>query len=146
MMKFLTAATAIAGLPSARAISISVSSCTELARMDPDVTTELTVTKDTLICEDYTRIRIKSGLVLMSTASKLTFSNVAFKVWGDLTVEPDVVFTGVSLVVSVLPVKPLNTCGSGQYGARKESATFRTPSWRCMAGDVPSRRVIVPPR
>lgn len=83
-----------------RSIQFTVSSCDELAAVDARIATELLVANNTISCDSYLRFVVRNETVLKSTASRLTFSNLTFKVYGSLKVEPDVVFTNVAQVRS----------------------------------------------
>lgn len=80
--------------------AVDVGSCAEFAAVDGKVETEVTITNADMVCNNYTRLPIRTDMVLKSSVGKVTFTNLALKVWGSLTVEPDVVFTGIALVVS----------------------------------------------
>ena len=82
--------------------SIDVATCQEFAAVDRETETEVTVTNAVFSCEEYTRLSIRSDMVLKSSVGPVTFSNLALKVIGSLTVEMDVEFTGVELVVREL--------------------------------------------
>lgn len=83
---------------SARAIGVAT--CQELVDVDRATETKITITTADLACDEFTRLSIRSeALVLGSKVGKVTFSNVSFHVFGSLTVEPDVEFTGIKLVV-----------------------------------------------
>eukprot|EP00752_Nemacystus_decipiens_P008426 g7530.t1 len=56
------------------------------------------LTSSDFSCEKYTRVSIRTDMVLKSSVGKVSFNNFALKVYGSLTVEPDVSFTGVTLV------------------------------------------------
>eukprot|EP00904_Undaria_pinnatifida_P010188 jgi/Undpi1/629/HiC_scaffold_10.g04093.m1 len=82
--------------------AVDVATCEQFAAVDLYTETEVTITTADFACDDYTRLTIRTEMVLKSTVGKVTFSNLAFKVYGNgvgsLTIEPDVVFTGISLV------------------------------------------------
>ena len=80
--------------------AIDVGTCEQFAAVDRRTETEVTITSADFKCGTYTRLSIRADMVLKSTVGKVTFTNLALKVYGSLTVEPDVVFTGVNLVVS----------------------------------------------
>lgn len=80
--------------------AVDVGSCAEFAAVDREVETEVTITNADITCDEYTRLSIRTDMVLKSSVGKVTFSNLSLKVWESLTVEPDVVFTGVTLAVS----------------------------------------------
>ena len=79
--------------------SIDVATCEEFAAVDRKVETEVAVTNAVFSCEEYTRLSIRSDMVLKSSKGPVTFSNLALKIYGSLTVEMDVEFTGIELVV-----------------------------------------------
>lgn len=79
--------------------AVDVGSCAEFAAVDRKVVTEVTITSSDISCDEYTRLSIRTDMVLKSSVGKVSFSNFALKVYGSLTVEPDVSFTGVTLVV-----------------------------------------------
>lgn len=89
-----------------RSNAVDVSSCEEFAAVDRKTETEVTITNADFSCTEYTRLSIKSpSMVLKSSVGAVTFSNLAFSVYGALTVEPDVEFTGIELVVcGILPI------------------------------------------
>lgn len=80
--------------------AVEVSTCEEFAAVDRKTETLVTITNADFACDEYTRLSIRTNMVLESTVGKVTFSNLALKVYGSLIVQPDVVFTGVTLVVS----------------------------------------------
>lgn len=80
--------------------AVDVGSCAEFAAVDRKVEREVTITTADFACAEYTRLSVRTDMVLKSSVGKVTFTNLALKVYGSLTVEPDVVFTGVTLVVS----------------------------------------------
>ena len=88
----------IAVLP--RALAVDVGSCVEFEAVDRKTETEVIITTADFQCDSYTRLSIRSEMVLKSTVGAVTFSNLALKVYGSLTVEPDVTFTGITDVVS----------------------------------------------
>ena len=83
--------------------AVNVGTCEQFAAVDRKTETEVTITTADFACDEYTRLSIRTAMVLKSSVGKVTFSNLALKVYGSLTVEPDVVFTGISLVVSEGP-------------------------------------------
>lgn len=80
--------------------AVDVGSCDQFAAVDRRTETEVTVTTADFKCDTYTRLSIRTDMVLKFNVGKVTVSNLALKVYGSLTIEPDVVFTGVTLVVS----------------------------------------------
>ena len=80
--------------------AINVGTCEQFAAVDRKTETEVTITTADFACDEYTRLSIRTDMVLKSSVGKVTFSNLALKVYGSLTAEPDVVFTGITLVVS----------------------------------------------
>lgn len=83
-----------------RSSAIDVSSCEEFAVVDRKTETEVTITNADFTCTNYTRLSIRSpSMVLKSAVGAVTFSNLAFSIYGALIVEPDVEFTGIELVV-----------------------------------------------
>ncbi|CAM9388259.1 unnamed protein product [Ascophyllum nodosum] len=78
--------------------SIDVATCQEFAAVDRATEAEVTVTNAVFSCEEYTRLSIRSDMIIKSSVGPVTFSNLALKVIGSLTVEMDVEFTGVELV------------------------------------------------
>lgn len=86
-------------VPTANAVGYEVASCADLSLVDEDTVTVLTVTSSTLVCSKYTRFRVRNGMILSAVVPEVTFSNFAFKVLGELTVEPDVIFKDVYLQV-----------------------------------------------
>ena len=81
--------------------AVDVGSCTEFAAVDRKTETEVTITNSDFACDEYTRVSIRSNMVLKSSVGPVTFSNFSLKIYGSLVVEPDVVFTGIVDVVSV---------------------------------------------
>lgn len=89
---------AVAGiLSTANGVTYEVASCADLAAVDDTTVTEIALTSDTIECTDYTRFRVRNMMTLSATAADVTFSNVAFKVLGELTVQPNVVMKDVGL-------------------------------------------------
>ena len=86
-----------APLPS---LAVEVGSCSEFEAVDRKTETEVTITTADFRCDSYTRLSIRSEMVLKSTVGAVTFSNLALKIYSKLTVEPDVTFTGITDVVS----------------------------------------------
>lgn len=84
----------------ANAIDFTVASCDDLASVDDNTVTSLTITTNPFKCEEYTRFRVRNSMVLQATSPEVVFSNFALKVTGNLTVEPDVVFVDVFEQVS----------------------------------------------
>lgn len=80
--------------------AVDVGTCAEFAAVDLTTETEVTITNADFTCDQYTRLSIKSDLVLTSSSGAVTFTNFSLKVVGSLVVEPDVIFTGISDVVS----------------------------------------------
>ena len=95
---FATSLVAIAALPGS--LAVDVGSCEEFEAVDRKTETEVTITAADFQCSSYTRLSIRSEMVLKSTVGAVTFSNLALKIYGSLTVEPDVTFTGITDVVS----------------------------------------------
>lgn len=80
--------------------AVDVSTCEEFAAVDRSTETEVTITNAAFTCDTYTRLSIRSdGMVIKSSVGAVTFSNFALSIYGSLTVEPDVEFTGIELVV-----------------------------------------------
>ena len=96
----------VVGIVASCARAVDVGTCEQFAAVDRKTETEVTITAADFSCDDYTRLSIRTDMVLKSTVGKVTFSNLCLKVYGSLTVEPDVVFNGVDLVVS--PVHKLS--------------------------------------
>eukprot|EP00904_Undaria_pinnatifida_P003569 jgi/Undpi1/13212/HiC_scaffold_8.g02874.m1 len=98
-MRVATACTAalaaIATLP--RLLAVEVGSCLESEAVDRKAETGVNTTAD-FRCDSYTRLSIRSEMVLNSTVGAVTFSNLALKIYGKLTVEPDVTFTEITNV------------------------------------------------
>ncbi|CAB1113980.1 unnamed protein product [Ectocarpus sp. CCAP 1310/34] len=117
----LSAALFAGAVRSGARAAVNVGSCTEFAAIDRKVETEVTITEADFACDEYTRLSIRSNMVLKSSVGKVTFSNFALKVYGSLTVEPDVVFTGVSLVEKNGGVLKLEL---GAVGVFKGTAEF----------------------
>eukprot|EP00752_Nemacystus_decipiens_P009969 g8891.t1 len=80
--------------PSA-AVEYTVSTCADLADVDDTLATGLTIDSTTFACDEYTRFRVRNTMSLKATGTAVEFSNFSLKVLGELTVEPDVTFTGV---------------------------------------------------
>ncbi|CAM9393056.1 unnamed protein product [Sphacelaria rigidula] len=89
--------TAVSLVSTANAVAYEVASCAELAGIDDTTVTEITVTSPTIECNDYTRFRVRNAMTLSATVPDVTFSNMAFKVLGELTVQPNVVMKDVGL-------------------------------------------------
>ena len=80
----------------ASAVEYTVASCAELDEADDTAITSLVITASPFECDEYTRFRIRNGMTLTATVPEVVFSDFSLKVVaGNLTVEPDVVFTGV---------------------------------------------------
>lgn len=80
--------------------AIGVATCEEFAAVDRATETKITITNTTIVCAEYTRLSIRSdAMVLRSDKDKVTFTNLALHVYGSLTVQMDVQFTGIKLVV-----------------------------------------------
>ncbi|CAM9827986.1 unnamed protein product [Pylaiella littoralis] len=80
----------------ATAIEYTVTTCADLADVDDTLATSLIVNSGTFACDEYTRFRVRNSMTLKSSvAGEVEFGNFSLKVLGDLTVEPDVTFTGV---------------------------------------------------
>ena len=79
----------------AAAVEYTVSTCAELASVDDTLATGLTIDSSTFACDEYTRFRVRNTMTLKATGTAVDFSNFSLKVLGELTVEPDVTFTGV---------------------------------------------------
>ena len=80
---------------SVNAMDYEVASCAELAGIDDNTVTSLTITSTPFECDSYTRFPVRNDMVLKSDAA-VEFSNFALKVLGTLTVEPEVTFGGVT--------------------------------------------------
>ena len=89
--------------------SIDVATCEAFAAVDRKVETEVTVTNAVFYCEEYTRLSIRSDMVLKSSEGPVTFYNLALKIYGSLTVEMDVEFTGIELVVREICIVIIHT-------------------------------------
>lgn len=94
------AAIVVAVASSARAVDVGT--CEEFAAVDRRTETEVTITSADFACDEYTRLTIRSDMVLKSTVGAVTFSNFALKVAGSLVVEPDVAFTNIDSVVRTI--------------------------------------------
>ena len=81
-------------------LAVEVASCEEFEAVDRKKETEVTITTADFRCDSYTRLSIRSEMVLKSTVGAVTFSNLALKIYDSLTVEPDVEFTNITDVVS----------------------------------------------
>ncbi|CAM9828624.1 unnamed protein product [Pylaiella littoralis] len=93
---YLTFVAAIALAAPAMALEYIVTTCADLADVDDTLATSLTINSGTFACDEYTRFRVRNTMTLKSSvAGEVEFSNFSLKVLGDLTVEPDVTFTGV---------------------------------------------------
>eukprot|EP00903_Cladosiphon_okamuranus_P014210 g13202.t1 len=79
----------------ATAVEYTVSTCADLADVDDTLATGLTIDSATFSCDEYTRFRVRNTMTLKATVPAVEFSNFSLKVLGELTVEPDVTFTGV---------------------------------------------------
>lgn len=79
----------------ATAIEYTVTTCGDLADVDDTLATGLTIDNSTFACDEYTRFRVRNTMSLKATVPAVEFSNFSLKVLGELTVEPDVDFTGV---------------------------------------------------
>lgn len=90
----------LVGLVASRARAVDVATCEQFTAVDRKTETEVTITAADFKCDAYTRLSIRTDMVLKFNVGKVTVSNLALKVYGSLTIEPDVVFTGVTLVVS----------------------------------------------
>ena len=84
--------------------AVDVGSCEEFAAVDRKTETEMTITNADFACDEYTRVSIRSDMVLKSSVGPVTFSNFSLKIYESLIVEPDVIFTGIVDVVSVVVV------------------------------------------
>ena len=82
------------------AVEYAVKTCADLAGVDDTLVTGLTIESSTFDCDEYTRFRVRNTMSLKATVPTVQFSNFSLKVLGDLSVEPDVVFTGVEDEVS----------------------------------------------
>eukprot|EP00903_Cladosiphon_okamuranus_P018939 g17418.t1 len=78
------------------AIEYTVTTCADLADVDDKLVTGLTIDSSTFVCDEYTRFRVRNTMTLKATGPAVAFDNFAMKVLGELTVEPDVSFTGVN--------------------------------------------------
>ena len=97
VMSFFALLIAMSLVSTANAVAYKVASCADLAGIDDTTVTEITVTSPTIECSDYTRFRVRNTMTLSATVSDVTFSNMSFKVLGELTVQPNVLFTDVGL-------------------------------------------------
>lgn len=102
---FALALAALAG-SSVNAVHNTVASCAELASIN-SATTSITITSSPLACTNYTRILVSNDMVLSATVPNVLFSNVAFEVSGELTLEPSVEFTGITDEVVLLELEVL---------------------------------------
>ena len=84
--------------------AVDVGSCEEFAAVDRETETEVTITNADFACDEYTRVSIRSDMVLKSSVGPVTFSNFSLKIYESLIVEPGVIFTGIVDVVSVVAV------------------------------------------
>ena len=91
----LVAATAAA----VNGVEYDVASCAELQDIDRSTVTSITITSSPIVCDSYTRFRVRNDLVIKSD-SPVVFSNFALRVQGNLIVEPDVTFKDVTEQVS----------------------------------------------
>ena len=99
--KAATLAAVLGAIASRSHAAVEVSSCEEFAAVDRKTETEITFTNADFKCDGYTRLSLRSPrMVLRSSVGPITFSNLALSVYGAVTVEPDVEFTGIELVVS----------------------------------------------
>lgn len=105
-MNAIILALALAGVAgsSVDAVLNTVASCAELADINSE-TTSITITSSPIACTNYTRILVSNGVVLSATVPKVLFSNVAFEVSGELTLEPSVEFTGITDEVILLELE-----------------------------------------
>ncbi|CAM9828349.1 unnamed protein product, partial [Hapterophycus canaliculatus] len=96
-MKPATSLTLIAILLAgpAAAVEYTVQTCADLSDVDDTLATVLTIDSSTFVCDEYTRFRVRNTMTLKATVSSVDFSNFSLKVLGELTVEPDVLFSGV---------------------------------------------------
>lgn len=78
--------------------------------IDDTTITSLVATSSNIDCDSYLRLRVRNTMTLSATVPEVTFSNFAMKVFGSLTVGPDVTFTGVEDAVS--PLKMYEISGS----------------------------------
>ena len=99
---FVTFTAAFASTIIAPLGAVDVGSCEEFAAIDRKTETDVTITNANFACDEYTRLSIRSDMFLDSSVGPVTFSNSSLKVYGSLVIEPDVVFTGITDVVSVL--------------------------------------------
>lgn len=100
---FAALASAVLSASFAQGINYNVASCADLAAVDDTTVTSLTITSSPIACEEYTRFRVRNTMTLSSTLAEVEFDNVAMKVLGELTVEPDVIFKGVTSQVRAMP-------------------------------------------
>lgn len=103
---------AVLACTSSCARAVNVGTCEEFEAVDRKTETEVTITNSEFTCDEYTRLSIRTDMVLKSSVGAVTFSNLALKVYGSLTVEPDVVFTGISFVVSSVVVSGAAVIGT----------------------------------
>lgn len=80
----------------AGAVEYTLSTCADLADVDDTLATGLTIDSTAFACDEYTRFRVRNTMTLKATGPSVEFSNFSLKVLGELTVEPDVVFSGVA--------------------------------------------------
>eukprot|EP00903_Cladosiphon_okamuranus_P007798 g7547.t1 len=79
----------------ASAVEYTVSTCADLADVDDSLATGLTIDSAAFACDEYTRFRVRNTMTLKATGPSVEFSNFSLKVLGELTVEPNVIFSGV---------------------------------------------------
>lgn len=96
-----TVAACLAVIPfsSIFARAVEVGSCDEFEAVDRKTDTEVTITNADFACNNYKRLNIRSDMVLRSFVGAVTLSNLGLKIYGSLTVQPDMVFTGITDVV-----------------------------------------------
>ncbi len=94
----------------------------------------LTIDTSTFSCDEYTRFRVRNTMTLKASVPAVEFSNFSLKVLGELTVEPDVVFSGVVEQVLAILVVALGRSGV----ATAEWQSF-SPFWdKCSASRLAS--------
>ena len=118
-------------VPSSLAVEYTVSTCAELADADDTLATGLTIESSTFSCDEYTRFRVRNTMILKATVPTVEFSNFSLKVLGELTVEPDVTFTGV-----VEEVRDVCRCthlqGRAQSCSSMAPHPFPSSRWFCV--------------
>lgn len=84
----------------AAAVEYTVKTCADLVDVEDTLVKVLTVATSTFACDEYTRFRVRGAVTLKANVPVVEFVNFSLKVLGELTVEPNVVFSGVVEQVS----------------------------------------------